>query len=336
MTNKILIIGPSWVGDMIMAQALFKTLKRQDPQCQIDVLAPDWCRAILQRMPEVNQSLVLPFQHGQFSLLARYHLGKSLRAAQYQKAYVLPNSWKSALIPFFAKIPRRIGWRGEMRYGLLTDLRVLDKKCFPKMVQRFVALANPQTQSSTACPVPLLQPDLANQKKALDRFHLSISQPILALCPGAAFGPSKQWPVEKYVSLAKQKQKEGWQVWLFGSKADRAITTIIASALSSHVNNLAGELELSDTVDLLALSSGVVSNDSGLMHMAAALARPLVAIYGSTTPEFTPPLGSAQLIQKKDLPCRPCFKRQCPLKHHACMQDIQVSEVRLALDEATA
>ncbi len=138
---KILVIGPSWVGDMMMSQSLYRTLKAEYPSAEIDVMAPAWCRPLLARMPEVNQALAMPLGHGALALGERRRLGHALRANGYDRAYVLPNSFKSALVPFFANVPQRTGWRGEMRYGLLNDLRVLDKAAFPLMVQRYVALA---------------------------------------------------------------------------------------------------------------------------------------------------------------------------------------------------
>ena len=145
---NILVIGPSWVGDMIMSHALYQQLKVQYPDCQIDVMAPDWCRPLLARMPEVHKAISMPIGHGAFRLVERYRLGKSLRN-QYDMAIILPNSFKSALIPFFAKIPVRRGWKGEFRYGLLNDLRA-NKNDYPMMVQRYVALSFEKGQVPTA------------------------------------------------------------------------------------------------------------------------------------------------------------------------------------------
>lgn len=322
--RKILIIGPAWVGDMVMAQTLFKLLKQRMPSCQIDVLAPAWTKPLSDRMPEVQNSLVSPFGHGELRLMDRYHLGLTLREHHYDQAIVLPNSCKSALVPWFAKVPRRTGWmRKEMRYVLLNDVRYLSKKQLPLMIQRFIALGLEKGENlPDKLPYPRLQVLDSNVKVTLDRFSLSVDAPILALCPGAEFGPSKQWPVTYFAEVAKAKLAEGWKVWLFGSAKDKLVTNSIVSLVSNAVKNLAGATQLSEAVDLLSLASLVITNDSGLMHIAAALQRPLVAIYGSTSPDFTPPLSYKAKILKSSLPCSPCFKRKCPYIHHRCMEEL--------------
>lgn len=335
---KYLIIGPSWVGDMVMAQSLFIMIKQLDPMAEIDVLAPAWSRPIMARMPEVSGMLDMPVGHGQVNLGVRYRLAKSLRANGYDRAIVLPNSLKSALIPWWAKVPVRTGWRGEMRYGLLNDLRVLDKAALPLMVQRFDALAFPKGEPLPATlPNPRLSVDEANQQDALQRFGLTTELPILALCPGAEFGEAKRWPAEHYAELAKRRIEAGSQVWLFGSAKDQPVGEEIIAALPesarSQVTNLAGRTSLADAVDLLALAQAVVSNDSGLMHVAAALQRPLVVVYGSTSPGFTPPLTEQARIVRLGLDCSPCFKRECPLGHLKCLKELSPIMAERALVE---
>lgn len=207
MSKKILIVGPAWVGDMVMAQSLFKLLKQRDPQVVIDVLAPVWSLPLLARMPEVSSPIVMPIGHGQLKWGERYRLGKQLRANRYDQAIVLPNSFKSALIPWWANIPRRTGWRGEMRYGLLNDMRSLDKSQYPLMIERFMALGlNPHEKLPTDYPLPELNISTESQQAALTRHHLSYpKRRILALCPGAEFGPAKQWPAEYYADIANEK-----------------------------------------------------------------------------------------------------------------------------------
>ncbi|EKD78188.1 MAG: hypothetical protein ACD_42C00008G0003 [uncultured bacterium] len=326
--NKILIIGPAWVGDMMMAQVLFRLLRQHNPACEIHVLAPAWSEALLSRMPEVNKSIVLPVGHGQLQLAKRYQFAKQLRAEKYDQAIVLPNSFKSALIPYWAAIPVRTGWLGECRFGLLNDIRYLNKKIFPKMVERFAALAFARDMMIPAnCPTPTLCINHKNTDVALQKHNLKTDKLILALCPGAEFGPSKCWPAEYYAAVANQKLSEGWQVWLFGSAND----VIIAEAIQQHTQqkcvNLSGKTSLSDAVDLLSLVNYVVTNDSGLMHIAAALNRNVIAIYGSTSPDFTPPLSDRAKIIKLNLDCQPCFQRQCPLKHHNCMKQLRLERV---------
>lgn len=220
---KILVIGPSWVGDMMMSQSLYRTLKAEYPSAEIDVMAPAWCRLLLARMPEVNQALAMPLGHGALGLGERRRLGRALRANRYDRAYVLPNSFKSALVPFFADIPQRTGWRGEMRYGLLNDVRVLDKAAFPLMVQRYVALAydKGRVQRADDLPQPLLWPQLQVSDEEIaettSAFNLTDSRPIVGFCPGAEFGPAKRWPHYHYAALAQRLIESGYQIALFGS-----------------------------------------------------------------------------------------------------------------------
>ncbi len=297
---KILVIGPSWVGDMMMSQSLYRTLKVAHPDAVIDVMAPAWCRPLLSRMPEVNQALAMPLGHGALALGERRRLGKTLQASGYDRAYVLPNSFKSALVPFFAGIPQRTGWRGEMRYGVLNDVRVLDKAAFPLMVERYVALAyDTPVTSAEQLPQPLLWPQLRveddEKRMTAAQFGLSADRPVIGFCPGAEFGPAKRWPHYHYAALAEQLIAEGYQVVLFGSAKDRdtgeSILQALPDPLRAHGKNLAGETQLEQAVILLAHCRAVVSNDSGLMHIAAALNRPLVALYGPSSPDFTPPLS---------------------------------------------
>ena len=333
---RILIIGPSWVGDMVMAQTLFACLKQRHADCQIDVLAPDWSRPILERMPEVHQALSFPLGHGVLDIASRRKIGKGLKG-QYDQAIVLPNSLKSALVPFFAGIPTRTGWRGEMRYGLLNDIRVLDKDRYPLMIERFMALAfEPDHQFERPYPRPALQIDPASRDAALARFGLELDRPVLALCPGAEFGESKRWPAEYYAQVADDKIRLGWQVWLFGSKNDHPVGEQIRDRLVPGLReesvNLAGETTLADAIDLLSCASAVVSNDSGLMHVAAALDRPLVSVYGSTSPGFTPPLASQVEVVRLGIDCSPCFERTCPYGHYNCLRDLKPPMVIDALD----
>ena len=331
--DQILVVGPSWVGDMVMAQSLYKALRDQNPNCVIDVLAPGWSLPVLSRMREVRNVIDQPTAHGELAWGKRKTLGAQLATVGYSQAILLPNSLKSALIPAFAKIPVRTGWRGEYRYGLLNDIRLLNKSRYPLMVERFVALAY---EVGAALPAQLPRPELSvdthNQAKVLAEFSLSVEQPMLALCPGAEFGPSKQWPARHYASVAKHYIAKGWQVWCFGSNNDVAISEQIktlAGSESCHV--VAGKTALGDAIDLLGLASAVVSNDSGLMHIAAALARPLVAVYGSTSADFTPPLSDVVEMVYTDEPCSPCFKRECPLGHLNCLNKLEASLVIDAL-----
>lgn len=303
---EILVISPSWVGDMMMSHTLYQQLKTNYPHCQIDVMAPHWCRALLDRMPQVRQAIGMPLGHGEFALRKRYELGKMLQN-RYDLAIILPNSWKSALIPFFADIPQRRGWKGELRYGLLNDLRH-NKNDYPMMVQRYIALAFEHNQVPTAAALPKRQPSLSTdadkvaQTKILfaNLFVQAQNRPMIGFCPGAEFGPAKRYPHYHYATLAGKLIEQGYAVQLFGSQKDIEIGEQICQALPQEQQryclNFAGKTDLNQVVDLLSLCQGVVSNDSGLMHIAAALDRPLVALYGPTSPQYTPPLSEQATV----------------------------------------
>ncbi len=333
----ILVVGPSWVGDMVMTQALCISIKQQHPDAVIDVLAPAWCGALTARMPQVHALLDSPFGHGAIELGRRRALGRELASRQYDQAILVPNSLKSALVPFFAGIPLRTGWRGELRYGLLNDLRVLDAQAYPTMLSRLVALALPAgTALPQRMPWPRFASDAAAQAAALHKHGLSLVRPVVGLCPGAEFGASKRWPEAHYATLAAGLIARGAAVWVFGSGKDRPVAEALAAAvpeaLRSHCHLLAGNTTLLEAVDLLAQTSAVVSNDSGLMHVAAATGRPLVALYGSSSPGFTPPLSAQAQVLRLDLPCSPCFERECPLVHRNCLVQLQPSLVMAALE----
>lgn len=320
-----------------MAQSLFKILKQQDSGTVIDVLAPDWSRPLLERMPEVRHAHVMPLGHGSLALKKRYQVARNLKAYDYTQAIVLPNSWKSALIPWWANIPKRTGFLGECRIGLLNDVRIVNKKKLPRMIDRFAALAYTKRACITGpLPHPCLQIDSAFVETAVAAFDLAAdcNRPILALCPGAEFGASKRWPEKHYAQVALAKHKEGWAVWLFGSKHDQRVAECIQAETKGICVDLTGKTTLSQAIDLLSLATVVVTNDSGLMHIAAALQKTLAAIYGSTDPGFTPPLGITSNIVRLGLACSPCFKRECPLGHHQCMQGLSPAKVLDAINSA--
>lgn len=303
---RILVIAPSWVGDMMMSHSLYQQLKQNYPNCEIDVMAPDWCRPLLARMPEVRKAISMPIGHGSFALCKRYELGKHLQN-QYDLAIVLPNSLKSAFIPLFAKIPQRRGWKGEMRYGFLNDLRA-NKQDYPLMVQRYVALAFEKNAvpatDKLPLPYPYLQVDAAQIAQTKTQFAKQLAyaedRPAIGFCPGAEFGPAKRYPHYHYAKVAEKLIEQGYSVRLFGSNKDEAVGEQIRAALPEPLQryclNLAGQTVLNQAVDLIADCVAVVSNDSGLMHIAAALNRPLVALYGPTSPQYTPPLSKNAVI----------------------------------------
>lgn len=335
-TPPILVVGPAWIGDMVMAQPLLALLRREEPTVQIDVLAPPWTLPLLQFMPQVRRAVPLPIGHNSLKLGLRWRLGRSLRREGYGQAIVLPNSLKSALVPYFARIPRRIGWRGEHRYLLLNDLRHLDESLYPSMPQRFAALGMP----TAAAPLPVSPPTLwakeAAAAAAARRLGLEDASPALALCPGAEYGPAKRWPPEHFAEVARAWLARGGQAWLLGSAREQGVAAAVRERLLPAVRhrcrNLAGQTSLEETILLLSLCRGAVSNDSGLMHIAAALGKPLAAVYGSTSPTLTPPGGEGQKeILSLALPCAPCFQRECPLGHTNCLNRLLPEQVLEAI-----
>jgi len=326
--KKILVIAPSWVGDCVLMQPMLHRLLQRHPDARIDVLAPPWTEKLLRQMPEIHDVIINPFPHGTLQLSARRRLGKQLRAAGYTQAIVLPNSWKSALVPFFANIPLRTGFVGEVRYGLLNDAHKLDKKKLPLMVERFAQLAEARnTAIPRPLPVPRLQVDQVQRSQTLSKLSLSSDGPVAVFCPGAEYGPAKRWPEPYYAELAQQLRAQGYTVWLIGSSKDKEVADKIVALGNPQAVNLCGSTDLKDAIALLSCADLVVSNDSGLMHIAAALDRPMLAIFGSSSPQFTPPLSDKAQVLKLDLPCSPCFKRVCPLGHFNCMMQLTPQQV---------
>jgi heptosyltransferase-2 len=321
--HKILIIGPSWVGDAMLMQPMLLRLRQRHPECMIDVLAPPWTAPLLRAMPEVHEVIINPFPHGALQLGARYQLGKQLRDTQYDQAIVLPNSLKSALVPFFAHIPQRTGFVGEARYWLLNDARKLDKRVLPLMVERFAQLAE---DKQGEIPRPLANPRLhvsaAQQDAALQKLGLMTDKPVAVFCPGAEYGPAKRWPANYFAEIAQRLQNRGYAVWLLGSAKDKEVGDKITALGNSECRNLCGVTDLTDAIALLSRAQLVISNDSGLMHLAAALDRPMLALFGSSSPQFTPPLSAYAKVMKLDMKCSPCFKRECPLGHFNCMKQL--------------
>ena len=301
---KILIVGPSWVGDAVMAQTLYKLIKDSNKDAQIEVLSPNWSMPILERMEEVSRPIISPFNHGELKIKARFDFGKQLREEGYERAIVMTNSLKSSLIPFFAKIPVRTGWLGEMRIGLINDLRAKEMSNYPLMIEQFAKLSvNPNEDLKKSLPYPSLRVDSRNLKEQLVKLGINSEKPSIAICPGAEFGPAKRWPSNYYAEVCNEYLSNSWNVLVFGSLNDEitgnSIQGGIDKELSDHFFNLIGKTSLIDVIDLLSHCKKVVTNDSGLMHIAAAVDTPLVAVYGPSSPQFTPPLIDNHVVLRK-------------------------------------
>ncbi|MDR1529333.1 MAG: lipopolysaccharide heptosyltransferase II [Burkholderiales bacterium] len=328
---RILIIAPSWIGDAVLSEPLIAQIKEAHISASIDVFAPTWCLPVYRRTHHIHRVIENPLPHGALDWSLRKRIAQSLAPTLYTQAFVLPNSWKSALIPYLARIPKRTGYTGEMRFALLNDRRHLDKQMFPRLVDRFVALAYSQDTplDRVETTMPVLIPNMKNRKVALERLRLKHTSPIAVFCPGAEYGSAKRWLPEYFAELARLLLDDGMDVWLIGSPKDRAAASAIVAAVgdTSRLRDIVGQTELGDVIDLLSFARVVISNDSGLMHIAAALDLPLVALFGSSSPTYTPPLSRHARIANTNISCSPCFKRECPLGHFRCMRDLTPQEV---------
>jgi heptosyltransferase-2 len=339
---RILIVAPSWIGDALLAQPLLRRLHDKLGRVSLDALAPAWCAPLIERMPEVEEVIAAPFAHGELKLRARWKLGRELAERKYDQAIVLPNSFKSALIPFFADIPLRTGYAGEFRYGLLNLVHRLDRAALPLMAERYAQLAEkPGAPLPRPLPAVRLQSDPVNTARTTARLGLDRSRPVAVFCPGAEYGPAKRWPARHFAALARQLAQRNYAVWLIGSAKDAGMGAEISAQSEGACVNLCGRTELGAAIDLISCARLVVSNDSGLMHVAAALGKPLIALYGSSSPEHTPPLslasqpGSAR-IARIEIECSPCFARVCPLGHFRCMNELLPARVLAEIDALAA
>ncbi|MCC7007137.1 MAG: lipopolysaccharide heptosyltransferase II [Ottowia sp.] len=321
---------------MLMAQPLLAALKT-DASIHLTVMAAQWVAPVLQYMSEVDAVIPTQLMHGALQVRARWQFARLLRG-KFDVCYVLPNSLKSALIPWLAGIPLRVGYLGEMRWGLLNRwLPNPVKAVRAPMVTHYAALAyigrrnlGGAAQLSTSThTAALMQPTLsvsaAEKIESAQRFAIEGHRPILALCPGAEFGPAKRWPIAYFLALAQQvhAHRADVEIIALGSAKDRAI----AAELGPLVRNLCGDTSLSEAIALLARADAAVCNDSGLMHVRAALNRPQVAIFGSSDPRHTPPLSTQAITIWQQLACSPCYARVCPLGHLRCLYDITPARV---------
>jgi heptosyltransferase II len=317
------VVAPSWIGDTILAQPLLSRLQELHSHVAIDVLAGAWTAPLLARMPEVRRVIDSPFHHGEFNLAQRWRLGRSLANEGYDEVIVLPNSWKSALVPLFAGISKRTGFTGESRYGLINNRHSLDKVALPRLADRYARLAEGRSDPHAHnLRRPHLKTSPSQQQAALHTLDLPKGLSPTIFCPGAEYGPAKRWPARHFATLASVLNSPEHPVWLLGSPKDAEVGEEIVRLSHGAAVNLCGRTSLDQAVDLLATAKMVICNDSGLMHVAAALERPLIALFGSSSHNYTPPMSPRAKILSLDLECSPCFMRDCPLGHTRCLNDL--------------
>ena len=335
---KFLIVGPSWVGDAVMAQTLYKILKKDDQDHRIEVLSPDWSLPLLERMKEVSRSIPSPFKHGELKLKTRFNLGKELRQENYDRSIIMTNSLKSSLIPFFAKIPVRTSWLGELRFGFINDLRPKEIDSHPLMIEQFAKLGlNSIEEIKKPLPYPSLKIDLKNLEVQIQKLKIDVSKPSLAICPGAEFGPAKKWPSNYYAEVCNEFLFKDWNVLVFGSINDVLTGSKIESSINHQYSegffNLVGKTSLLDAIDLISYCKKAVTNDSGLMHIAAAVGTPLVALYGPSSPAYTPPLTDNKKILRKMEGYEKKREGDLERGYHQSLMAIKPTEVINALEE---
>ena len=324
--SPLLLVGPSWVGDMVMAASLVDVLRLREPGRPIDVLAPPASLPVARMIPGVRRTIPLGLGHGELGLLARWKAGRALRGEGYGKAIILPRAFKAAIVPLAAEIPERVGYRAELRSALLTDARPDPDRKTARTLDRFVALGLPPGSIARAPRPRLMLPDGAVDVAAG-------GGPVMVLCPGAEYGPAKRWPAAKFAALAALAVKGGYRIRILGSPKDADAAHAIEASAGVPVDNLVGRTTLFEAAAILAGADVVISNDSGLMHIAGAFDRKLVVIYGASSEKMTPPASPFARVVSRDLPCRPCHKRECPLKTLACLEGIAAEDVLAAAEQ---
>ena len=317
--KKILIIAPAWIGDLVMSSVLIKALKNNQNN-SIDILVNSNLISLANLIPGISKVIASETEHGKLSLIYRIKKGLSLRSEQYDECYILTNSFKSAIIPLIARIKKRISYLGEYRYGLINIIKQPIERNLG-MVNRYLNLID-QKYSDVANPVFNIN---TNKESIFNKFKFEGK--YIVFCPDAEYGPAKRWPTDKWLDLATELSQH-YKVIIVG--LDNSISYEFKPLESDRIINLIGKTNLVEVIKIIALSEGVISNDSGLMHVSASLDKKIIALYGSSSPTYTPPLISNEKreIIYKNLDCSPCFKRVCPLGHTKCLNDIKVDEIK--------
>ena len=331
--TRSLIVAPQWIGDAVMTEPLLARLSARGER--LTVAALPWVAPVYRAMPQVSEVIDLPFAHGRLDWAERKRVAAQLRG-RFDVAYVLPNSLKSALIPWLAGIPKRVGYQGEGRYVLLNQ-RLKSPADRPPMVAFYSALAGEPVSANER---PQLHFDEAVLRAATQAANVQPGA-YWAFAPGAEYGPAKCWPAAHYAALAASLfAQHGQPALLMGSGKEAALCEEIAAAAPGASIVMAGKTSLIDAMALIAAARGVVSNDSGLMHVAAAFGVPQAAVFGSTSPEHTPPLNPrARVLWLKEelqLECSPCFERTCRFGHYRCLAELSPMRVESALSQALA
>ncbi len=319
--DRILVVAQAWVGDIIFSQMLYTQLQAQQPQVRIDVAAPAWTEALLQRMPQVHQHHIIDIPHGRLKPHRQWRLAQQWRG-QYTQAIVVPRSAKAALAATLAGIPRRTGFASNGRPGLINDARPRPDG----VIARMLTLAGADPSTEVAHPKLEVDPDRA--RTVMQRFGLDPQARWVGLMPGAAYGSAKQWGVAAFAELAALLIEQGYRVCVLGGKKEPLMGDQIAT-VSDSVVNLCGKTTLDEAVDLISALACAVCNDSGLLHVAAAVDTPTVGIYGATSPHTHPPLNPNASICYADTVCSPCQQRHCPYETHGCMRAITPEQVHI-------
>jgi heptosyltransferase II len=334
--RPILLVPYMWIGDFVRCHTVVRLLKARFPERPVDVLSTTLCAPLADYMPGVRRGVIVDLPRRRLALRQHWALAGRLRQEDYGSALVMPRTWKSALAPFLAGIPERIGFFGEARFVLLNDRRV-GERSLPRMIDRCAMLALPP---DAAPPPDWPLPELLVPPADIARWRESMGlgwdgRPVVALAPGAV-GPSKRWPGGSYAALAGRLAAEGIAVWVVGGPNEKALAAKIAAG-SNFVRDLTGD-DLRNAIFALAAANVAVSNDSGLLHVAAAAGTPAIGIFGPTSPWHWAPLNplAAVVETTSALECRPCHKPTCRLGHHLCMRDIAMEHVLTATQRALA